>query len=723
VGAGFRDYIGADGSADNHLSGYTGTGTALQNAGALNAAVVAPFDMQCNMCHNAKTVLGDGTTIGALTDVQFAQSTGSGLTVTVDTKTAICGQCHSTVRDGRNVATLGAQIATPTDWDAQLAAASNKAVRPHYLGAVATVLGADAHVYAEIPGAIYTTRNNHGGVAACSYCHNPHTGELPPDSAPAPAPANPWEVGAKCGGCHFDELDGSPVRTMAQIDEQRQFGFEADIDGNGKVESLRLEIEGMKSKLVAALRAYSVALGQPDMCFVIDASNGMADQPYVYADTAAACNTGANTTPYNKFTARSLRASFNYMAIQNDPGAWAHNPRYAIEILYDSIADLNAGIVAKVTTAPPVVSNGLRAFNGHFGAADAASKYAAMIYHGGANAVTGETLPPMGFTSAACYQCHGGKIGLDTYLAGMPAAIASIPTGGKVSAFQCDTCHTYDNTDMTGLRSVATVYFPPQKNGTNGQVSFAAANLPVTFAVCGTCHSARENKASVDAKTLVAGTFDTGLVNMHYLGAAATIMGTRTKSWYEYDGKSYTAYPAFWKSGTRGTAPGPHGSPHGAECTGCHQAKESRHTFDVDYTYCGGCHTGPYALAPKEEEFNSMKAELLAALDKYVNLPANQSAFQTGNGGATALGLCYDGNTYGYLLVRKAAGCSTTAAKLDLKSMRAGYNLHWMNKDPGAWAHNEFYAMQLAYDSISDLGFTPSFVVTASSTDSTLNRP
>ena len=63
-----------------------------------------------------------------------------------------------------------------------------------------------------------------------------------------------------------------------------------------------------------------------------------------------------------------------------------------------------------------------------------------------------------------------------------------------------------------------------------------------------------------------------------------------------------------------------------------------------------------------------MKTELLAALDAYVNLPANQVAFQAGNGGATALGLCYDGATYGYLLVRTAAGCSTTGAKLDLNS-------------------------------------------------------
>jgi hypothetical protein len=404
------------------------------------------------------------------------------------------------------------------------------------------------------------------------------------------------------------------------------------------------------------------------------------------------------------------------MIATNDAGAWAHNPRYAIEVMYDAIADLNAGLLVKGKTASP---NGKRAFNGHFGAADAASPYAALIYHGASNTTTHESLPPMGFTSAACYQCHGGAGGLQAYLSVMPAALtgAVITDANKVSAFQCSTCHTFNGNDMKGLVSVSKVYFPPQKNGAvgSGEVVFAAANLPKTFAVCGSCHSARENKATIDGKPLVAGTFNTTLVNPHYLGAAATEMGTRAKSWYEYNGKTYTDYPAFWKAGTSGDAPGPYGSPHGADCVGCHQAKESKHSFEVDYTYCATCHAvtshGDYSLAPKEEEYASMKTELLAALNTYVT--ANLTTFQATNGGVTATGLCYDGNVYGYVLVKNGTVCSTTAAKLDLNTMKAAYNLHWMNKDPGGWAHNEYYVMQLVYDSIVDLGGTPSFKVAA----------
>jgi hypothetical protein len=718
---GFRDFIGADGSASNIANvQYSGTDvtTVCVANGALpcldtnkvlgtNATTVYYANgFRCDACHNGATVLGGGT----LNQHTFPR----GNAVTMDGNTAICSQCHDGGRPGYEVSKLLAQspeLAYTTAPDTQLTGTNNKTVRAHYLPAASSLFGADASNWYQYPGAVYTSQNKHGGIAACTDCHSPHTGSVFPDSNPAD-PSN--TIAAKCGGCHNDELTGLPVANFAQLEESRQFGFEGDIDGNGTQESLNVEIAGLRAKLLAGIQSYATNVVGTAICFDNSASN----PNRFYLDDGSSVNgrCGTQTTEYNKYTPRLLRAAYNYMIATNDFGAWAHNPRYAIEVIYDAIADLNIALAPLGKQVP----NGKRAFNGHFGAADAASPYSAMLYHGGSNAVTGELIPPMGGWSAACGQCHGGAAGLTSYLAGMPAAL-TVATPA-VPAMQCNTCHTYNGADMKGLRSISKVYFPPQKNGgsTAGEVSFNGTDLPVTFALCGSCHSARENMNTVDLKGMVAGTFNTGLVNMHYLGAAATVMGSRTHSWYEYAGKTYTAFPAFWKSGTNGRAPGPHGSPHGAECTGCHQGKASKHSFEVDFTYCATCHVdetatggGDYRLAPKEEEFLSMKAELLAALDAYVNLPANQAAFQAGNGGATALGLCYDGNTYGYLLVRKAAGCSTTAAKLDLNSGRAGYNLHWMNKDPGAWAHNEFYAAQLAYDSIVGLGGTPTFKVAA----------
>ena len=43
---------------------------------------------------------------------------------------------------------------------------------------------------------------------------------------------------------------------------------------------------------------------------------------------------------YGAWTPRSLRAAFNWKLVTADPGNYAHNPHYALELLYDSIADL-----------------------------------------------------------------------------------------------------------------------------------------------------------------------------------------------------------------------------------------------------------------------------------------------------------------------------------------------------------------------------------------------
>jgi hypothetical protein len=40
---------------------------------------------------------------------------------------------------------------------------------------------------------------------------------------------------------------------------------------------------------------------------------------------------------YNKWTPNLLRAAYNYQWFVKDPGAFAHNPKYAIQVLYDTV--------------------------------------------------------------------------------------------------------------------------------------------------------------------------------------------------------------------------------------------------------------------------------------------------------------------------------------------------------------------------------------------------
>jgi hypothetical protein len=44
---------------------------------------------------------------------------------------------------------------------------------------------------------------------------------------------------------------------------------------------------------------------------------------------------------YNSWTPRSLRTAYNWKLVTSDPGNFAHNPYYTLELLYDSIADLS----------------------------------------------------------------------------------------------------------------------------------------------------------------------------------------------------------------------------------------------------------------------------------------------------------------------------------------------------------------------------------------------
>jgi hypothetical protein len=51
--------------------------------------------------------------------------------------------------------------------------------------------------------------------------------------------------------------------------------------------------------------------------------------------------TSANSS---KWDSKGYRATFNYRLWVNEPGAWAHNPKYTLQILYDSTVDLGGDV-------------------------------------------------------------------------------------------------------------------------------------------------------------------------------------------------------------------------------------------------------------------------------------------------------------------------------------------------------------------------------------------
>jgi hypothetical protein len=757
----FRDFTGADGSSSEaqsaasvaYISGQTQFLDGLSTvAGPAKDPNRTPGQMHCNTCHNSTT----DAHFGSWADKKvFVRN----VTLTLDGVTALCAQCHDGARPQYNAAQLDWVLGLPSNAavgaDQQLVA-SNATVRAHYLPAAATMYGKEVGNWSQYSGMNYTGRNPHGGKAQCTFCHDAHDGTLPADGTGA------LQVGGKCGVCHFEGT--ARITTMAKLEEVRQYGFEGDIDGNGAAESLQVEIAGLQATLYTAIQTYADKVVGTKICNIIPAAGTTNPDNKLYVwDGSTPCAT--TMTAYNKYTPRLLKAAYNFLMSQNDFGSWAHNPRYAIEVLFDTITDLNAGLVAKGFGAVPFGA-AKRSFGGHFGAADAASPYSAFVYHGA----------PQGFTSEACYQCHGGQGGFEAYLAVDPAALTSrtvpavITDANKVTGMQCGTCHTFGD-NMKGVRSaesIGTVYFPPQKGSpppaNQNVVAVAATNLPNSVALCGSCHSGRENGASIDIKigTTTNNVWSLSFVNPHYLGAAGMMLGSTAGVMYQFPGMNYVATPAFWNNPVSNTN-GPHGSPHGAACVKCHDPRDSEHSFAVDLSKtvvdgtfygaantkaCDGCHAGGYSLAPKITEFYDASAELYTAIRNYAVDPVNLASIQTavdktkikdsaGNViytvvGSTVTGVCYNGSANPYFFVEISGVCADGTAnapnpavsfgKFNPTLLKAAYNYQWTQKEPGAWAHNEFYVMEEIFDSITSLGATPTFTVTASTTDTTLNR-
>ena len=116
---------------------------------------------------------------------------------------------------------------------------------------------------------------------------------------------------------------------------------EADFDGDGDTaEGLAGEIETLAEYLYAAIQAY--AADHPDAAAIVYESHSY---PYFFTDT----NEDGVATPdeanygnrYATFTPVLQQAAYNYQYALKDPGAYAHNGKYVIQVLYDTLDALD----------------------------------------------------------------------------------------------------------------------------------------------------------------------------------------------------------------------------------------------------------------------------------------------------------------------------------------------------------------------------------------------
>ena len=164
----------------------------------------------------------------------------------------------------------------------------------------------------------YVGRNMHApGFDTCTGCHATHELGLNFD---------------KCVACHAGVKSADDIRFSAN-----------DLDGDKDVkEGAKAEIMALEEKLYGAMQAYAKTVSKADIAYDPGA------YPYFFADANANGKADKDEKAYTEWTPRLLRAAYNYQYVQKDPGIFAHNPKYAGQILFDTLESLNGAGGLKV---------------------------------------------------------------------------------------------------------------------------------------------------------------------------------------------------------------------------------------------------------------------------------------------------------------------------------------------------------------------------------------
>jgi Cytochrome c7 and related cytochrome c len=617
---GYQDYLGADGS----------------QAGVVDKAAPIGTTITCVACHNSATA--------TLTSVTFP----SGVEIKDLGPEARCMVCHQG-RASKVQVDDALKTAGVTD-DLDKVSSDLGFTNIHYFAAAATLYGSQTQGGYEYPGKSYDIKNAHvAGYNTCVGCHDPHTLQVKVDS---------------CATCHTN------VKTVDDLKNIRMNGSLVDYNGNGDItEGIYYEIKGLQDMLLQAIQAYAKEITQSPVIY--DENT----YPYFFIDTngngTAEPDEIQSANGYKSWTGRLLEAAYNYQMSIKDPGDFAHNPKYIIELLYDSIDDLNT----KLST-PVDLSKANRIDVGHFAGSEEPFRHWD----------TADNSP----VPATCVKCHTAT-GLP-FLLQNGVTIAMPPTNG----LSCTTCH--DNLTTFTRYQVKQVTFP---SGATLSLDNTDANL------CINCHQGRESTVSVNTaiKKANVGPDEVsdalGFINSHYFGAGATLLGTNAKGAYEYDGKQYNGQ--FMHVDAFNT------------CVECHDV----HKLTVNTDKCAACHgssdpstfRNPAGDSTDYDgdgnttegiagEVKTMQDKLLAAMQDYTTRHNLDPIVYSG---ASYPYYFKDTNGDGQLSADEAT--SDNAYKTWTPNLlRAAYNYQWVTKDPGSFAHNGKYIMQILFDSIEGVG-------------------
>jgi ferredoxin len=625
--AGYRDYLGADGTDASVVDNPVPTGTG---------------GVTCDACHNSVA--------SNLTTVTFPS--GAEITDTGDaTRCMVCHQGRAS-SDSVDAAIAEAGLAD----DANTPSPDLGFINIHYYAAAATLYGSEARGGYQYAGLRYQMKNLHvPAFDTCSECHSPHTLEIRVD---------------QCAQCHEEVSSVEDLRFI------RMPGSAVDYDGDGDdSEGIAEEIETLQETLYETIRVYASEVAGAPIAY------NEAAYPYWFADTndngEVDEDEATRENGYKAFTANLLRATYNYQVTIKDPGGFAHNPTYHIELLYDSITALNAAL------QEPVDVEGVRRTDpGHFDVTAEAFRH----------------WDEDGVVPGTCARCHTAG-GLPVYLEN-GVAINTEPT----NSLACSTCH--DNIGEFTLRTVDEVKFPSGATVTFGEGE--DSNL------CLNCHQGRESTASVNTAISRAGVGDDEVSpdltfrNVHYFAAGATLFGTEAQGAYQYEGSEYNGRNL-------------HDGEDLTVCTDCHD----QHALTIRVNRCDNCHENVEVQEdvllirqeaedaepvdydgdgdtsePIRDEIMALEDALLAAIQAYATDTIGTS-------------IVYDSHSHPYWFIDSDSNGTAEQTEVNGDNryatwtptlLRAAYNYHYIQKDPGVFAHNPDYALQILYDSILAIG-------------------
>jgi len=283
------------------------------------AANTVPHHITCNACHDAGGYpSSDDPRLRISGKIKLFS--GSGATNVSDAeltigRNAVCITCHQARESGWSLyKTLVSKGVDPYD-GTNGTITGQTFVNPHYRGAGAVIFSLKGFEY---NGLTYTTGNVMHQGTLCTGCHMAKSDEPELGGHSMNIKYGSKENISVCRQCH------------GSVSSIESVGGLWDLDGDGSYNTPKEEIEGLKSLIIGNLASVGIIYNASVYPYFFKAG-----EPHAFAN---------RVTTWKE---AEIEAAFNLQFINQEPGAYAHNLKYAGQLLRDSYVVLNGTMGGK----------------------------------------------------------------------------------------------------------------------------------------------------------------------------------------------------------------------------------------------------------------------------------------------------------------------------------------------------------------------------------------